>query len=243
MSGLADSYLKLNWAKRHLEELDVELEAYHNSDPCQFSTKDETETQQYFLRIDLKTIPDALALRCGDAFYCMRASLDQLVWRLAKLTVDLPRQTQFPIIERWTADTRKRFDSWLTDVPADAISVIQELQPANSPAPPEAHILWKLHAMCNLDKHRRIPANGAQIQFHYPPGTDPIFVHSRSFKDGLELSVPLAEKSKLQLPPSVTFQVVFGDIQSKVVLGPLDIRSIYDFISDSVLPRFVRFFS
>ena len=56
------------------------------------------------------------------------------------------------------------------------------------------------------------------------------------------MSVPLADKAKLNLHPNVTFQVTFGDATARVILGPLDIRDIYNFISNSVLPSFLRFF-
>ena len=56
------------------------------------------------------------------------------------------------------------------------------------------------------------------------------------------MSVPLADQAKLNLHPNVTFQVTFGDATARVILGPLDIRDIYNFISNSVLPSFLRFF-
>src|SRR6266404_1778641 len=99
--GLTDAYLKLNWAKHHLDALDADLEIFHKTDPCKFTSEDDLKNQRHILRVELGTVPDNIPLRCGDAFYCMRASLDQLVWRLAKLTVTIPDRTQFPIIEEW----------------------------------------------------------------------------------------------------------------------------------------------
>jgi hypothetical protein len=172
----------------------------------------------------------------------MRASLDQLVWRLAKLTVTIPGHTQFPIIEKWDSDSLGRFNKFLIGVPADAVAIIKDLQPANRPASAKEHLLWRLNAMCNLDKHRRIPANGSQVEFFLPQGRGADIIYT-AFDNYGTFSVPLADKVKLDIHPEVTFQVVFGDITSGVTIGPEDIRNIYKFLSDSVLPRFVRFFT
>jgi hypothetical protein len=244
MTGLADPYLKLNWAKRHLEVLDEDLEAFHKSDPCRFSRYDDREHGRHVVRVELTDVPDNIPLRCGDAFYCMRASLDQLVWRLAKLNSVIPdRRVQFPIIETWDEDSRGRFKVQLTDVPADAIAIIRNLQPAEGMRHFEGNLLWKLNAMCNLDKHRRICANGSHVQFNLPAGVDPNSIVFESFDTYGTLSVPLSEKRKLDFDPNVTFQVSFGDVTTRVVLGPTDIRDVYQFIYDAVLPRFLRFFA
>src|SRR6266852_1906168 len=155
-TGLTDPYLKLDWAQRHLKAMDDDLLAFHKSNPCRFTGEDDLTNQRYNLRVDLDDVPDHICLRCGDAFYCMRACLDQLVWRLAKLNVTIPDRTQFPIIEDWNSDTLGRFKDNLRDVPPDAIAIIRDLQPANRPASAKENLLWRLNAMCNLDKHRRI---------------------------------------------------------------------------------------
>lgn len=240
-TGLTDPYLKLDWAKRHLDAMDEDLLAFHKSNPCRFTTNEDFENQRYSLRVDLDDVPDPICLRCGDAFYCMRACLDQLVWRLAKLNVTIPDRTQFPIIEDWNSDTLGRFKDNLRDVPPDAIAIIRDLQPANRPASAKENLLWRLNAVCNLDKHRRIPANGSEVQFFLPTGADASMVTFETFDDHGIFSVPLAHKSKLDIHPQITYQVIFGDATSEVRIGPDDIRAIYKFLSDNVLPRFVRF--
>ena len=242
-TGLTDPYLKLDWAKRHLEALDADLKVFHESNPCRFTGKDDLENQRHILRVDLDDVPDHICLRCGDAFYCMRASLDQLVWRLAKLTVTIPDRTQFPIIENWDSDSLGRFKKYLIGVPDTAVAIIKDLQPANRPTAVKEHLLWRLNAMCNLDKHRRIPANGSEVQFFLPTGADASMETIETFDDHGIFSVPLAHKSKLDIHPKVTYQVIFGDATSGVRIDPDDIRAIYEFLSNSVLPRFVRFFT
>jgi hypothetical protein len=200
-TGLTDPYLKLDWAKRHLEALDADLRVFHESKPCRFTSRDDVENQRHILRVDLDDVPDHICLRCGDAFYCMRACLDQLVWRLAKLTVTIPERTQFPIIEKWDSDSLGRFAPQTQGVPADALAIIKDLQPANRPATVKENLLWRLNAMCNLDKHRRIPANGSEVQFFLRTGADPSNITFETLDNFGIFSVPLADKGKLNIHP------------------------------------------
>jgi hypothetical protein len=160
---------------------------------------------------------------------------------LAELRVGEPRHTQFPIIESWERDNGKgRFIAALPDVPDEAVASIRELQPANRRDSPESHPLWRLNYICNLDKHRKIPAEGSRVALNLPtpPGTFKV----EEFADNTVLSVPLAEKAKLDMHPEVGFQVVFGD-STRLLIGPDEIREIYEFIRDDVLPRFSSFFT
>lgn len=240
-SGLSDPYLKLNWAKHHLDALDEELEAFHRSEPCRFTREDNLKDGRHYLRVKLMDIPDNIALMCGDAFYCMRSCLDQLVWRLAKIHKIVPERVQFPVIEQWDADGEKLFKRHLRNVPGGAVSIIRSLQPANAVDSMKSHHLWRLNAMCNLDKHRRIPVRGCVVDFNLPTA-DPHLVKTETSDDGGAISVPIACKEQLDLDPNVSFQVVFGDDTAGVALGPSDIRDVYEFVSNQVLPRFMRFF-
>jgi hypothetical protein len=106
----------------------------------------------------------------------------------------------------------------------------------------EENLLWRLNAMCNLDKQRRIPANGSEV-FSKLPSADPKLVSFETFENQGIFSVPWGHRDQLDLHPNVSFQVVFGDVASRVALGPNGIRDIYEFISTRLLPRFIRFFT
>jgi hypothetical protein len=100
--------------------------------------------------------------------------------------------------------------------------------------------------MCNLDKHRRIPANGGEILVHLPRATRQL-VTVESFDDSRIISAPLAHEDKLQLHPRITVTVNFGGgdpvIDPNALVENRDgLMEIYKFVADTVLPRFVRFF-
>lgn len=98
--GLTDPYLKTSRAKEHLGNLRQELQAFYESKPCRFSREDDFEKQQHIVRMRVTNTPDRISLIAGDFFSNLRASLDQLIRYLAKVTLPYPRDTQFPILEK-----------------------------------------------------------------------------------------------------------------------------------------------
>ena len=128
-SRLTDPYLKLSRAKEHIDSLAVELRAFYESKPYGFTSYEDIENARYILRAKLSEVPDKIPLILGDAVNCMRASLDQLVWSLAKLTTVIPNKTQFPIHDKSDAKSRKVFKRDLRGVPPDAVREIDSFQP------------------------------------------------------------------------------------------------------------------
>ena len=82
--SLVDPYLKTTRAKVHLEDLRARLLEF-GKEPCEFIREDDVENQLHIVRMRVRPIPDDIPLIAGDLFYCLRASLDQLVWCLAKI--------------------------------------------------------------------------------------------------------------------------------------------------------------
>ncbi len=248
MSGLLDPYLKLGRAETHLKSLDVQLKAFQKENPYTITREDDLKTQRHILKTKLAEVPDDITLAVGDALYCMRASLDQLVWSLAKRCGGLvnPSHTQFPNMEVNNSRWRKVFDTQTRGVPDLAIEAIRSLQPYHRGVAFKAHLLWRLHALCNTDKHRRIPANGSEMTLWFPRAIKEL-VTIETFDDYGITSVPLAMKDKLQFHPRITFQVNFGwgdaaTDPDSVSETSKDFWEMHDFIRDTVLPRFIRFF-
>jgi hypothetical protein len=94
---MADPYLKAMRSKEHLDSLREGLRSFREDNPIRLLRHDDIENQRYCIRYEIKSVPDKLHLIVGDFLYCLRSSLDQLVWTLAKLTLPYPEGTQFPI--------------------------------------------------------------------------------------------------------------------------------------------------
>lgn len=240
--NLVDPYLKTSRAKIHLENLREKLAAFCNN-PCEFSREDDLENKLHVIRMKIKDIPDEIPLIFGDLLYCLRSSLDQLVWCLAKInaTPGYPEGTQFPILEKRDIP---RFRKQTSGVPADAARIIESLQPYNA-ANPNAireHLLWRLNKLCNIDKHTRIPVHGScgMVTWDQYPPLGGTYLH-REF-DNAVMKIPLSKKSEMALDPRVPeFKVLFGDLYWKIECDLAGIEAIYEFVTNSVIPRFTGF--
>jgi hypothetical protein len=244
MASLADPYLKLNRARMHLERLQALTERFVSTDPCIFTREDDVENNLHILSARMRDVPDEIPLTVGDAFYNLRSSLDQLVWSLAKGPGNIldPQNTQFPIIGVNDQANVKRFASQTRGVPKLAIREIETIQPYHRASSYKAHPLWRLNTMCNLDKHRRIPANGSEAQVFLPNATAES-VQMSSSEDKLTVSVPLIEKKRLDLSPTFFFKINFGGNVDGFSEDLDGLWEIFNFVGETVLPRFARFFT
>jgi hypothetical protein len=246
MAGMDDPKRKLEWAYEHLKRLDGELNSLCTPpNACAITREDDLENERHILCMKLPEL-DSLALIVGDLFYNMRASLDQLVWSLARLR-GIPDGTQFPVLEVLNTDTFKRFSRQTTGVPEDAICEIKFLQPYNRGTAYKTHPLWRLNEMCNLDKHRRIPVDRQEVITYFPGLTPADFATglvsaTTPTDDSYIMSVPLAMKDKLNFDPTLTITIKFGGDISGISESAHGIAEIYAFIAKEVFPRFTRFF-
>jgi hypothetical protein len=244
---MADPKLKAARAKVHLETLRKELDSFYESKPYSLIREDDLKHGRYRIQVKLEQIPDPIFLIAGELFYCLRSSLDQLIFALAHLSIPYPKGTQFPILDTDIAtdkEIKKRFNKQLTGVPADAVLIIESLQPyhGGNAAAINSHLLWRLNWLCNIDKHRRIPLHGKEIEFKFP-----LFPHSAGpliefDADNSMVSVPIDLKSKMALDPNISFKVVFGDLSDGIACDFAGIEGIYNFVANDVIPRFARFF-
>lgn len=240
-SNLADPYLKTARAKEHLEDLRERLQRYRDHEPIRFLREDDHTNGTHVVRIKIKPIPDKIPLIAGDFLYCLRSSLDQLVWALAKNVGSYPEGTQFPILENRDAKKLARNTS---AVPADAVIIVESLQPYNAQNPSlvRSHLLWQLNKLCNIDKHRRIPTDATIMDFNFPD-------FPRQYKDRIKfdadreiVTVPLELKSYVTPAPVANLNVTFGDSYENIRCDLERFDQMYDFVSEKVIPKFKRFF-
>jgi hypothetical protein len=238
----ADAYLKTTRAKVHLDALREELDAFYKSKPYSLIGEEDVENGVYIIRQKIMDIPDRAVLILGDLLNCTRASLDQLTYALARLTLDYPAHTQFPIIGELTANSRKRFNSYTLGVPAEAVRIIESLQPYHGAdrAAVESHLLRRLNLLCIIDKHRRIPIHSSVTEFGpvLPTSAEPYV----TVEDGNKVRMPIRFKSQVNLNPDATIEIIFGDAKAGIQCTFEGIEGIYNFVADGVLPRFARFF-
>lgn len=239
MPNLRHPWLKAIWAKEHLDSLKAELLIIQNSEPYRLTRKDDLEDGRHIARITLNDLPWKLALIAGDFATCLRASLDHIVFQLALLTTEereLPGRVSFPIFE-----SEKNIERGLKGVPKDAIAIIRALQPYHRGDAAKNTWLWKLNELSNLSKHRFIPLDKNVTEFNFPalgPSDD---VRIQELDDGCIVSILLSSKSKMDLAPTVSVDVIFGYKTYELGLRITDLEDIYEFVANEVIPQFSCF--
>ena len=194
------------------------------------------------MRVKISDTPDHIPLILGDLLYCLRSSLDQTVWWLAKLSIPYPEGTQFPILDKLDKQTSKTFAKYTEGVPSGAVRIIKSLQPYHG-VDPSAHLLWRLNRLCNIDKHRRIPVHRDELIVNFPQMPKALSRFIEFNPQQQVVSVPLDLKSKMAFDPEAFFRVIFGDMSEGISCDFDGITEIYKFVTDSVIPRFARFFA
>jgi hypothetical protein len=97
------------------------------------------------------------SLLVGDYLFNLRSALDHLAWQLVLANNAQPGQgTEFPIFKD-PAAYKKRVARKTAGMQPLVVAVIESLQPYQ---PWESgafdHPLWRLHNLCNIDKHRTL---------------------------------------------------------------------------------------
>jgi hypothetical protein len=237
-----DPYLKTSRAKEHLDALQRELDAFYESKPYRFTREDDLQKGRQIIRCEIKQTPDRITLIAGDLFYNLRASLDQLTWCLAKgdTVPSYPLKTAFPILDE--PDDRQ-IARKTKGISGEAIAIIKSLQPYNArdEATMKLTHLWRLNKLCNIDKHIRIPVYGQAGKFWLPQSIAQRGIWFQALDKRYEMHLPLELKSEMALDPRITMKVIFGDVYWGVECDFEDLAALYDFVTNTVIPKFSRF--
>jgi hypothetical protein len=86
------------------------------------------------------------------------------------------------------------------------------------------------------------PTYGGHITFRIPRD---ICASARfeTFDESAIVNIPLALKDELKIHPRITVQVLFGGTDVGFQVSADDIAEIHGFVADTLLPRFMRFFT
>ncbi|MDP2919178.1 MAG: hypothetical protein Q8O43_03030 [Dehalococcoidia bacterium] len=223
----------------HLNVLNDEIHVFIQSNTPTVKAR-QTQDGAYLARVNFTPPPARLGILVADVFQTLRASLDYLAWELALLNISdgVPyRRTEFPICKDWDSDTQRRFNEVTQSLAQDARDEIQALQPYHRGNSYNSHPLWVLDFFCNIAKHRSIPMTGTMLDIVQPPGT--------SFKVLDDVTVEMIfPNPKKEFKPDASFTICFGGLRETqgISLLPQEVIVLYNFVTDVVFPKFVRFF-
>ena len=153
--GLDGPRAKLDWAERHFEAFEKEVERFFQDDANALGVKKKyyPKSQQFLWKVGfVPDIPWEWGLRIGDIVHNLRSSLDHLAWLLVALRSD-PHPVnetlvQYPIYETATLFAAK-VDDRLPGVSGPIRAVIESRQPYNG-----RNEVLTLRNLSNDDKHR-----------------------------------------------------------------------------------------
>lgn len=243
MPYITGSRLKAERAGKHLDELESEIEAFFDEHPYEyFKTLNPQNLDNYLYRFPPQPIPpQSIGPILGDIVHNLRSALDHIAWQLALLTTEQPyRRTAFPIFVDTSEDSVRHFQRLVQHVHADAIPIIEAVQPYHHPKGLEKfHFLWVLHSLWNADKHRLLTTVPHRI-------SAPVFSgqggSSRRLDDGTSLiDVPKSADPNVNLDPYIKRQIVF-EIPGTGYRAEIErIRLMYHYIAHEVIPFFARY--
>lgn len=153
---MADRYgrllVKYEWAKNHIDNLEVAVEDFRGSHPHTIShTQNVDRDEVTFFVSKVADIPDSLALMLGDAIHNLRGTLDHLASALVSAAGGTPdKYTSFPIFDTYDAYKNLSRDR-LKGVGKYCFDVIDNIQPYKGAWGSWA---WQLHQLDVVNKHR-----------------------------------------------------------------------------------------
>ncbi len=242
--SLKNPKLNVERAKEHLEVLDTALVKIQDLKPFRVTHYENPEHTHYVISSQIPIIDLRLAILAGDAIYSLRSALDHIAWQLALTTKDRPfDRTEFPIVGEDTSENMRRFKRVTQDIPVSAVNEIKALQPYQRGTAYKDDLLWKLDKLCNIDKHRVIPAQGTAIDFKLPKSLKSSDCVFGTLDDAHIVAVPIAFKAEMQLAPPPTPDILLGSEVDELVVSIRELAKIYKYVRDSVIPRFACFFT
>jgi hypothetical protein len=161
---LASSLMKINRARKHIQDLRSEIDAFFTTKPYAIATRREAETRRliYYLANVAET-PVTISAVAGDVFQNLRSALDHLAFQLYVVGTGSSagaRHVYFPIADdasRYKQESRRKTEGMRKEA-VDALAALESYKDGNG------HGLWRLHRLNNVDKHRFLIAVGSAFR-------------------------------------------------------------------------------
>jgi hypothetical protein len=161
---LAAIWLKIERAKKHIEEFNGAIKPFTASNPYVVGAKRDPQTRKliYYLH-EVRPVPDTIPLIVGDVIQCLRSALDHLAYQLFLTGTGGMGEGHhiYFLIERDAKEFKSRLARKVEGMRQEAIDAICALEPYKAG---KGHELWVLHTLNNIDKHRLIVTVGGAFR-------------------------------------------------------------------------------
>jgi hypothetical protein len=238
--------MKIERAKRHMEELESVMRVFFDSKPYRFSGKPDTRRRCVQYTMDTaEPVPPEIPLVVGDVIQNLRSALDQVAYQLYLKGGDGHGRAylvSFPIFDSFKEYQREKLRK-LPGVSAAAVAKIDAIQPYKG----GNDVLWVLNKLNNIDKHRLLLTVGSAVRgidvgkmmfqsmAKIKPGIQVTKEHSMFFapKDN---SYPL-EVGTLVFTDQTTLEIVDVNVAFEIVLYEKEVvqgKPVYEFLNTMI---------
>ena len=151
--------MKIARARARFGELETECQAFFDGEPYGIEVKRDQEDRPVYFVQRAQDPPPLIAAIAGDAIQNLRSALDHVAYELVMTNVSGARplgHVYFPI-----AESKAKYDAkkakQLKGVSPAVIDAIDSLRPYKG----GDDVLWLLHSLNNIDKHRLLVTVGS----------------------------------------------------------------------------------
>ena len=244
--------LRLDWASAGIDRLEILVDAFLDTKPCEILTSMERKGKEAFFSYDLHVLnqpPPAISFALGDVVHNLRAILDNLVWGIGQVfnlsdRLDLKfLKTKPEFLASYFLEINK-----LPQPIYDWIASIQLYHGRN-----KKKYDYVLHRLWNWDKHRTpvvvnavaitntLGESGGMLPFNQMK-----FIHSSSRKDKQQVVTALVPwEKRCDFKPVFTIFIAFDEsspVGMNIIGQPENIitymRYVQRYILEEVIPKF-----
>jgi hypothetical protein len=234
---LSGAYEKLQRADESIQNLYAEITRFFEE--SKYPIIDNSDDKLFLEAIDYhgkREIPIRFSVLAGEIIHHLRSSLDHVAWQLSSETY---RRThthaiEFPVFdtEPIKKDDISKYERKIKGITSpSARKIIKDIQPYQT-ADPLDDLLWIVHDMDRIDKHRELTFVFPSFSVLLPPELAQYALLDASGKL-LPMSAEIANSIKKQ--SKVTPQIAFGEFGKRkgkfVVIG---LFQLTNFIRDTV---------
>jgi hypothetical protein len=166
MSRIEGILAKVERAKKHIHELEVEIGSFLDGKPYRVSVKAHSQLSfaTCFYMEHAEPIPTVIPIVTGDVIQNLRSALDHLAWQLVEASGSPPgKGTAFPIFDHAVLGSEKEIAKFVArkvkgmkEPMRDAISGLHPYKGGND-------YLWAIHDINITDKHSLLVTSDTQL--------------------------------------------------------------------------------
>jgi len=157
--------VKIERAEQHIQDLNAAIDTFFLGKPYEVGTKSDPQTREliyYMVRVE--NVPLSIAAICGDALQNLRTALDHLASQLVSTAGGGERSDSaaFPIgasAKKYKAMVARKVEG-MGQRAKNAIDAVEPYEGG------KGDVLWRLHALNNIDKHRLLLTVASTYDFH-----------------------------------------------------------------------------